>query len=204
MDDHRFKHPTGKKAVNWEGIFKTGIPLSTYCTKRSPEAIQMHASDLPEKIRSLNKTSPVNILRPRLGATKSPRGPQNNQRNKRYFFAYFRPAKANAKRARSAWHARQVKAFCASLCHACLKPGAAPRSLHPYLRSPENGKKSRLFCRQAVKRACKPSRSMTMLNRLDDFTRIFGEEINTIVILLDFHSTNHGLPLVDSWSRGLD
>ena len=100
----------GKKAVNWEGIFKTGIPLSTYFTKRSPEAIQMHASDLPEKIRSLNKTSPMNIL-PRLGATKSPRGPQNSQRNKRYFFAFFRPAKASAKRVRSARHARLEKAF---------------------------------------------------------------------------------------------
>ena len=25
-----------------------------------------------------------------------------------------------------------------------------------------------------------------------------------IVIFLDFHSTKQGLPLVDSWSRGLD
>ena len=27
---------------------------------------------------------------------------------------------------------------------------------------------------------------------------------NVIVIFLDFHSTKQGLPLVDSWSRGLD
>ena len=27
---------------------------------------------------------------------------------------------------------------------------------------------------------------------------------NYIVIFLDFHSTKQGLPLVDSWSRGLD
>ena len=28
--------------------------------------------------------------------------------------------------------------------------------------------------------------------------------IAIIVIFLDFHSTKQGLPLVDSWSRGLD
>ena len=28
--------------------------------------------------------------------------------------------------------------------------------------------------------------------------------ISIIVIFLDFHSTKQGLPLVDSWSRGLD
>ena len=28
--------------------------------------------------------------------------------------------------------------------------------------------------------------------------------INSIVIFLDFHSTKQELPLVDSWSRGLD
>ena len=28
--------------------------------------------------------------------------------------------------------------------------------------------------------------------------------IKAIVIFLDFHSTKQGLPLVDSWSRGLD
>ena len=27
---------------------------------------------------------------------------------------------------------------------------------------------------------------------------------DSIVIFLDFHSTKQGLPLVDSWSRGLD
>ena len=95
----------GKKAVNWEGIFKTGIPLSTYFTKRSPEAIQMHASDLPEKIRSLNKTSPMNIL-PRLGATKSPRGPQNSQREQALLFCVFQASKGK----REASEERQTRA----------------------------------------------------------------------------------------------
>ena len=67
-----------KKAVNWKGIFKTGMPLSTCLTKRGPEAIQLHASDLLENIRSLSKISPVNILS-RLGATKLPRGAQNHE-----------------------------------------------------------------------------------------------------------------------------
>ena len=31
-----------------------------------------------------------------------------------------------------------------------------------------------------------------------------GPTIIKIVIFLDFHSTKQGLPLVDSWSRGLD
>ena len=31
-----------------------------------------------------------------------------------------------------------------------------------------------------------------------------GSAIKIIVIFLDFHSTKQGLPLVDSWSRGLD
>ena len=53
------------------------MPLSTCFTERGPEAIQMHTYDLPENIRSL-KISPVNILS-RLGATKSPRRPQNSQ-----------------------------------------------------------------------------------------------------------------------------
>ena len=53
------------------------MPLSTCFTVRGPEAIQMHAHDLPENIRSL-KISPVNILS-RLGATKSPRRSQNSQ-----------------------------------------------------------------------------------------------------------------------------
>ena len=30
------------------------------------------------------------------------------------------------------------------------------------------------------------------------------EVIMNIVIFLEFHSTKQGLPLVDSWSRGLD
>ena len=79
MDDHRLKRPIGgKKAVNWKGIFKTGMPLSTCFTKRGPEAIQLHASDLLENVRSLSKISSVNILS-RLGATKSPRGSQNHE-----------------------------------------------------------------------------------------------------------------------------
>ena len=51
----------GKKAVDWKGIFKTGIPLSTCFTERGPEAIQLRASDLPENIRSPSKISAVNI-----------------------------------------------------------------------------------------------------------------------------------------------
>ena len=59
----------GKKAVNWKEIFKTGImPLSTCFTERGLEAIQLHASDLPENIRSLSKISAANILS-RLGAS---------------------------------------------------------------------------------------------------------------------------------------
>ena len=56
----------GKKAVNWKGIFKTGMPLSTCFTERGPEAIQLHASDLPENMRFLSKISPVNIPVPLL------------------------------------------------------------------------------------------------------------------------------------------
>ena len=33
---------------------------------------------------------------------------------------------------------------------------------------------------------------------------IYRENTNPFVIFLDFHSTKQGLPLVDSWSRGLD
>ena len=99
----------GKKAVNWKGIFKTEMPLSTCFTEPGPEAVQLLASDLPGNIRSLSKNSAANILS-RLGATKSPRGPQNSQHNKRYFFAFFRQAKVSAKRARSTRHARRVKA----------------------------------------------------------------------------------------------
>ena len=64
-----------KKAVNWKGILETGMPLSTCFTERGPEAIQLLAFDLPENIRPLSKISAANILS-RLGATKSPRGPQ--------------------------------------------------------------------------------------------------------------------------------
>ena len=98
-----------KKVVNWKGIFKTEMPLSTCFTERGPEAIQLLASDLPENIRSLSKNSAANVLS-RLGATKSPRGPQNSQHNKCYFFTFFRRAKVSAKRARSTRHARRVKA----------------------------------------------------------------------------------------------
>ena len=49
----------------------------------------------------------------------------------------------------------------------------------------------------------------------DDYPQVFGESIrqfdgelhlytSNIVIFLEFHSTKQGLPLVDSWSRGLD
>ena len=98
-----------KKADNWKEIFETGMLLSNCFTERGPEAIQLLASDLPENIRSLSKISAVNILS-RFGATKSPRGPQNSQHNKCYFFAFFRRAKVSAKRARSTRHARRVKA----------------------------------------------------------------------------------------------
>ena len=124
------------------------MPLSTCFTERGPEAIQLLASDLPENIRSLSKNSAANVLS-RLGATKSPRGPQNSQHNKCYFFTFFRRAKVSAKRARSTRHARRVKAqkktiasfSTRPLCHACLKSGAAPRSLRAYLRSPEKHEK---------------------------------------------------------------
>ena len=38
------------------------------------------------------------------------------------------------------------------------------------------------------------------------FPAIYGKTppIYVFVIFLDFHSTNQGLSLVDSWSRGLD
>ena len=75
----------GKKAVNWKGIFKTEMPLSTCFTEPGPEAIQLLASDLPENIRSLSKNSAANVLS-RLGATKSPRGPQNSQHSKCLLF----------------------------------------------------------------------------------------------------------------------
>ena len=168
----------GKKAVNWKEIFKTGMLLSTCFTERRPEAIQLHASNLPENIRSLSKISPVKILS-RLGATKSPRGPQNSQHNKCYFFAFFRRAKVSAKRARSTRHARRVKAqkkkigsFSARpLRHECLKSGAAPRSLHACLCSPGKCEKITPVLQARRKKTSKTSRSMTMLNRLDDFTR---------------------------------
>ena len=36
-------------------------------------------------------------------------------------------------------------------------------------------------------------------------SRLISDSMNiTIVIFLDFHSAKQGLPLVDSWSRGLD
>ena len=35
-------------------------------------------------------------------------------------------------------------------------------------------------------------------------TSLVSEETLGIVIFLEFHSTKQGLPLVDSWSRGLD
>ena len=50
-----------KKAVNWKGIFNMGMPLRTCFTERGREAVQLHASDLPENIRSLSKISAVNI-----------------------------------------------------------------------------------------------------------------------------------------------
>ena len=168
----------GKKAVNWKGIFKTGMPLSICFTERGPEAIQLLASDLPENIRSLSKNSAANVLS-RLGATKSPRGPQNSQHNKCYFFAFFRRAKVSAKRARSTRHARRVKAqkkkiasfSTRPLCHECLKSGAAPRSLHACLRSPEKRENITPVLQATRKKTSKTSRSMTMLNRQDDFTR---------------------------------
>ena len=41
---------------------------------------------------------------------------------------------------------------------------------------------------------------------LKKFTETRDDElmISIIVIFLEFHSTKLGLPLVDSWSRGLD
>ena len=71
MDDHRFKHPSreAKRQLIEKGIFKTGImPLGTCFTERGLEAIQLHASDLPQNIRSLSKISAANILS-RLGAS---------------------------------------------------------------------------------------------------------------------------------------
>ena len=38
-----------------------GMPLRTCFTERGREAVQLHASDLPEIIRSLSKISAVNI-----------------------------------------------------------------------------------------------------------------------------------------------
>ena len=168
-----------KKVVNWKGIFKTEMPLSTCFTERGPEAIQLLASDLPENIRSLSKNSAANVLS-RLGATKSPRGPQNSQHNKCYFFTFFRRAKVSAKRARSTRHARRVKAQTKKkiasfstrpLCHVCLKSGAAPRSLQACLRSPEKRENITPVPQASRKKTSKTSRSMTTLNRLDDFTR---------------------------------
>ena len=43
----------GKKAVNWKGIFKTGMPLSNCFTERGPEAIQLYASLICQKISVL-------------------------------------------------------------------------------------------------------------------------------------------------------
>jgi len=131
--------------------------LSTCFTERGPEAIQLHASDLPENIRSLSKISAANFLS-RLGATKSSRGPQNSQQNKCYFFALGKREASEEHQTRAAGEgaekkrdfprapsvtrvsslARLLARF--TLAFACLK----------------SAKKSRLFCRQAAKRQVKP------------------------------------------------
>ena len=60
--------------------------------------------------------------------------------------------------------------------------------------------KTRVFAGCSVSQAHK-----TSLRSILFWGLIFANDHSyAIVIFLDFHSTKQGLPLVDSWSRGLD